>query len=315
MLLDWRGSSVLSGFVLVGLAAVAFALMLIYAMVVELRADNGSLGLVLSFGMALTAVLLGIGVVVHLLLAQWKGGRASSERVPSRLTGRSAVPIDRRIQRAAGQQRTVESGRILDQLTGAQPVPPVANDVLSASLMAIFGVAGGVVIRTPAAYVDVPAGTPRGVQRPAVVWDDAVLTVDDGKDVVAYGESLVWHLAQLCERCGTLLLARSVHEGLIFIDNSDELFEALEGSYRPFVTGCSNCRAPSVTIPTYDGERDCAPRFSRKKHPHNFTSETPGPWNTGDIVWCLDCGKQSIAKLYLPTFFTPPSGMGGGFGV
>jgi len=258
-------------------------------------------------------LLVGLAFGIYVLL-DWRGSkarRAPSHRVSSHRIGLSTAPSDERIHLPRGQQRCAGGGRVLDQLTGAQPMPPVANDVLSASLMAKLGVAGGVVVRTPAAYIDAPVGTPRGVQRPAVVWDDAVLTVDDGKDVVAYGEPLIWHVAQLCERCGTLLIPRSAHEGLIFTDNSDELIEALDSDYRPFVSGCSSCSAPSVTIPTYERKRDCASPFWRK-HAHNFTRGTPGPWNSGDIIWCLDCGKQSVLKLYLPEFFNPPGGGAGG---
>jgi hypothetical protein len=211
-------------------------------------------------------------------------------------------------------QKSAGRGRVLDQLTGIQPVPHVANDLLSASLLDKLGVAGGFVVRTPSAYVDVVPPTPRGVARSAVVWDDAVLTLDDGKDVSVHGEALVWHLAQLCERCGTLLLPRSVQGGLTFIDNSDELVEALDGAYRPFVPGCPSCRGPSAKIPPYERQWDCASRFSRKKRAHNFTVGSPGPWTSGDMVWCLDCGKQDVAGCYFPLFQILPGG-GGGVGM
>lgn len=255
-----------------------------------------------------------LSVGALLLLALWKACRVSSMRVPVGRTGRSALPAEQPVPWTPSQQRSAGSGQVLDQLTGTQPVQRVANDLLSASLMDKLGVVGGFVVRPPSAYVGAAPGTPRGVGRSAVVWDDAVLTVDDGKDVAVYGEALVWHLAQLCEQCGTLLLARSVQEGLIFIDNRAALIEALHGAYRPFVPGCSNCRGLPVRIPTYEKQRDCGSRFTRKKHAHNFTPGSPGPWTSGDIVWCLDCGKQDIAGCYFSQFHLQPGG-GGGVGM
>jgi len=307
-LLDWRDLTNYLVYMLLGLTAISFPLILIYMMVTELRGPDGSLGLVLSLGLALTVVAFSFGVVAHRYLAYRKATRATSANPLSPGSKRLAVPTYERTQLTTAHEGTEGTRRVLDQLTGAEPVPPAANDLLSASLMERLGVAGGAVVRTPAAYLGVSAGTPRGVDRPAVIWDDAVLTVDDGKDVVVYGESLIWHLAQLCERCGTLLLARSVDDGLIFIDDSDELIAALDGGYRPFIPGCSNCRGSAMLIPTYDKQRDCESGFwRRKKNAHNFTQGSPGPWNSGDIVWCLDCGKQTYAKSYLTTFLAPPS--------
>ncbi len=199
--------------------------------------------------------------------------------------------------------------RLLDQLSDPELAQPAGNDPLSVSLLELLGVAGGAVVRTPAAYLGVPAGTPRGVARHAVLWDDAVLTVDDGKNVAFQGERLIWHLAQLCERCGTLLLPRSASEGLKFIDDRDDLIAALDGNYRPFVPDCSNCRAPSILIPKYEKQRECVERFWRRKAAHNFTQGSPGAWNSGDIIWCLDCGKQASTEPYF--IFQTPSGGGG----
>ena len=308
-LLDWRDLTDYLVYILAGLAAISLPLMLLSMMVTELHSPDGSFGLALSLGLTLTVVALVFGVVGYRYLAYRKAARATSSNPPSPRIKRSAVPTDERIQ-STTLEFTTGTRRVLDQLTGAEPVPPASNDLLSASLMEILGVAGGAVVRTPAAYLGVPAGTPRGVERPAVIWNDAVLTVDDGKDVVVYGEPLIWHLAQLCERCGTLLLARFVRDGLIFIDDSDELLAALDGSYRPFTPGCSNCRVPAILIPKYEKQRDCESRsWRRRKNAHNFTQGSPGLWNSGDIVWCLDCGKQAVAITYLSTFLLPPSGV------
>ena len=97
--------------------------------------------------------------------------------------------------------------------------------------------------------------------------------------------------------------------GLKFIDGRDDLIAALDGNYRPFVPDCSNCRAPSILIPKYEKQRECVERFWRRKAAHNFTQGSPGPWNSGDIIWCLDCGKQASTEPYF--FFQTPAGGAG----
>jgi hypothetical protein len=142
------------------------------------------------------------------------------------------------------------------------------------------------------------------------MWDDAVLTVDDGKEQRFSGEQLVWHLAQLCERCGTLLIPVSFSRGLVLVHDGADLVAALDGSYRPFVRGCSHCCGPQAPVPEYLAERDCESRYMRKKKVHNFTQGSPGPWNAGDIIWCLRCGKQAYSTAYLPCFLEGDAGMG-----
>jgi len=189
--------------------------------------------------------------------------------------------------------------RVQQQLLGEEAPVPVDDEILAQSAWQQLGISGAVLIHRPSHYSDVPDGTPLGAIRPALVWDDVILTVLDGNLNPGHQGRLNFQLARCCAQCGTLLIGRYPEPGWQYIDSPRELTDAVATGYQRHVDDCAACRTATIRLPVFGVSTDCHLRLRQ----HRFlAASVPGPWPIGDLTWCQACGKQRVVKGYATVF-------------